>query len=72
MRKLFVFCLFCLGIGLAIFNFQGLANQGEFDSLVIDFKENISATEIDRQLQVLRGQYPKQNIYILLKAIAYY
>ena len=57
MRKLLVLCLFCLGIGFAIFNFQGLATRGEFDSLVIDFKENISATEIDRQLQVLSGQY---------------
>ena len=57
MRKLLVLCLFCLGIGFAIFNFQGLATKGEFDSLVIDFKENISATEIDRQLGVLSGQY---------------
>ncbi len=57
MRKLLILCLFCLGIGFAISNFQGLATKGEFDSLVIDFKENIAATEIDRQLQVLSGQY---------------
>jgi serine protease len=57
MRKLLILCLFCLGIGFAIFNFQGLASTGEFDSVVIDFKENISSTEIDRQLQVLTGQY---------------
>ncbi len=57
MRKLLILGLFCLGIGLAIFNFQGLATKGEFDSLVIDFKENIPATEIDRQLQVLKGKY---------------
>jgi serine protease len=57
MRKLLILGLFCLGIGLAIFNFQGLATRGEFDSLVIDFKENISATEIDRQLQILTGKY---------------
>ena len=57
MRKLLIFCLFCLGMGFAIFNFQGLATQGEFDSLAIDFKDNIPAAEIDRQLQVLTGQY---------------
>lgn len=57
MRKLLILGLFCLGIGLAIFNFQGLATKGEFDSLVIDFKENIPATEIDRQLQVLTSKY---------------
>ncbi len=57
MRKLFILCLFCLGIGFAIFNFQGLATKGEFDSLVIDFKENIPTAEIDRQLQILTGEY---------------
>lgn len=57
MRKLFILGLFCLGIGFAIFNFQGLATRGNFDSLVIDFKENIPAAEIDRQLQVLKRKY---------------
>jgi serine protease len=57
MRKLLILGLFCLGIGFAVFNFQGLATRGEFDSLVIDFKENIPATEIDRQLQVLKSKY---------------
>ncbi len=57
MRKLLISALFCLGIGFAVFNFQGLATRGEFDSLVIDFKENIPATEIDRQLQVLTSKY---------------
>ncbi len=57
MRKLFIIGLFFLGIGFAIFNFQGLATRGEFDSLVIDFRENIPATEIDRQLQVITSKY---------------
>jgi serine protease len=57
MRKLLILGLFCLGIGFAVFNFQGLATRGEFDSLVIDFKEDIPATEIDRQLQVLTSKY---------------
>jgi serine protease len=57
MRKLFILCLFCLGIGFAILNFSGLATKGEFDSLVIDFKESIPATEIDRQLQLLTRDY---------------
>ncbi|MCY7368894.1 MAG: S8 family serine peptidase, partial [Chamaesiphon sp.] len=59
MRKLLILSLFCLGIGYAIFNFQGLATRGEFDSLVIDFKENIPATEIDRQLQVITSKYQR-------------
>jgi serine protease len=57
MRKLLLSCLFLLGIGFAIFNFQGLATKGEFDSLVIDFREDIPTAELDRQLQVLKQQY---------------
>ena len=57
MRKLLILCLFCLGIGFAITNFHGLATAGEFDSLVIDFKEDIPATEIDRQIQILTKEY---------------
>jgi serine protease len=57
MRKLIVLCLFCVGIGFAIFNFQGLSTKGEFDSIAIDFKDDIAATEIDRQLQSLSQQY---------------
>jgi serine protease len=57
MRKLLILCLFCLGIGFAIFNFQGLATKGEFDSLVIDFKEDIPAREIENQLLRLGTEY---------------
>ncbi len=57
MRKLVVLCLFCLGLGFAVLNFQGLATQGEFDSVVIDFKDNLPPPEIDRQLQVLTQEY---------------
>jgi serine protease len=54
MRKLLILCLFCLGIGFALFNFQGLATQGKFHSIVIDFKESVPQSEIDRQLQILK------------------
>jgi serine protease len=57
MRKLFILCLFCLGIGFAILNFSGLATKGEFDSLVIDFKDHLPAAEIDQQLQLLTRDY---------------
>jgi serine protease len=57
MRKLLILCLFCLGIGFAISNFTGLATRGEFDSLVIDFKDNLPVGEIDRELAVLSKEY---------------
>jgi serine protease len=57
MRRLLILCLFCLGIGFAISNFTGLATRGEFDSLVIDFKDNLPVGEIDRELAVLSKEY---------------
>ncbi len=47
MRKFFIICLFVLGLGFALFNFKGLANQGEFQSIVWDFRENVPEAEIE-------------------------
>lgn len=48
MRKFFIICLFVFGLGFALSNFQGLANQGEFNSIVLDFREDIPAADIDK------------------------
>jgi len=57
MRRLFLICLFVIGLGFALFNFKGLATQGEFDSIVLDFSENIPAAEISAQVQAIAQQY---------------
>jgi serine protease len=57
MKKLLLICLFVLGIGLAIFNFPGLADKGEFDSLAIDFKESLSQSEIQAEVKAISQQY---------------
>lgn len=57
MRKFLILCLFILGLGFALFNFKGLANQGEFESLVLDFREDIPATEINEQINAIAQQY---------------
>ena len=57
MRKLVLLSLVVLGLGLALFNFKGLANQGEFDSIVLDFREDIPAAEISEELEAIAGQY---------------
>jgi len=57
MRRLFLICLFVIGLGFALFNFKGLATQGEFDSIVLDFSENIPAAEISAQVQAITQQY---------------
>jgi serine protease len=76
MRKFFILCLFVFGLGFALFNFKGLANQGDFQSIVLDFNETVPATEINVQLKAIAQQYnvnPRlnsefseaDNIYIL-------
>ncbi len=57
MRKFLIVCLFVFGIGFALFNFKGLANQGEFNSIVLDFREDIPAAEIDKEVNLLYSKY---------------
>ena len=57
MRRLMLLCLFILGIGFALFNFKGLAQRGEFDSIIIDFKEEIPIAQVSENIQELSQQY---------------
>jgi serine protease len=61
MKKLILFILFIAGIWFALANFQGLATQGKYDSIVLDFREDISATELNKQLSTIEQKY-KQKI----------
>ena len=60
MKKLVLLCLFVLGIGFALFNFPGLARQGEFDSIILDFKEEVPLTKIGDEIQELSLKYDRQ------------
>ena len=57
MRKFLLTCLFVLGVGFALFNFKGLANQGEFQSIVLDFREDVPAAEIAEEVRAIAQQY---------------
>lgn len=57
MKKLLIFCLFILGIGFALSNFTGLANQGKYSSIVLNFRDDIANTEISNTLQAIAQQY---------------
>lgn len=56
MRRLFLICLFVIGL-IALFNFKGLAAQGKFESIVLDFREDIPAAQISAQVQAIAQQY---------------
>ncbi len=57
MKQFLILCLFVLGLSFALFNFKGLAVQGDFDSIVLDFRENVPAEEITRQVKAIAQHY---------------
>ncbi|BAY13539.1 S8 family peptidase [Calothrix sp. NIES-2098] len=79
MRRLILFCLFVIGLGAAVFgfvNFQGLAAKGEFETILLDFREDIPKEIVEKDLQAIAQQYQvtpqldnkfsaKDNVYII-------
>ena len=57
MKRVLLLCLFIVGISFALFNFKGLAEQGNFDSIVIDFREDIPNTEIAEEINAVSKQF---------------
>ncbi|MGK7924461.1 MAG: S8 family serine peptidase, partial [Spirulina sp.] len=57
MKKFLLFCLVLIGISIALWNFKGLANRGEYSSIVLDFQDNISQTEILQELDAIAKNY---------------
>jgi len=60
MKKFIFSCLFVIGLVFAIasfIHFKGLANNGEFTSILLDFREDIPAQVIDQDLQAIAQQY---------------
>jgi len=57
MKRLLIFGLFFLGLTFALWNFSGSAHRGTYHSYVLDFKEEIPQSVIERQLNALQEQY---------------
>lgn len=60
MKKLILFCLFCVGLTTAVFgflHFQGLAVKGEFETILLDFREDIAENLMQKDLQAIAQQY---------------
>ncbi len=60
MRRLIIFCLFVIGLGAAIFgflNFHGLAAKGDFETILLDFREDIPKEVVEKDLQAIAQQY---------------
>lgn len=60
MKKLVLLCLFVLGIAFALLGFKGLAQQGEFESIILDFKEDVPIEKISSEIQELSSKYQQR------------
>ncbi|MBR8830026.1 MAG: hypothetical protein N5P05_003317 [Chroococcopsis gigantea SAG 12.99] len=56
MKKLLLMGLFICGLVLAVFNFQGLATKGEYQSIIINFKDDLPTSILDQQLTTITGK----------------
>jgi serine protease len=79
MKRLIVLCLFVIGLSAALFNFvnfQGLAAQGKFETIVLDFREDIPKDKLQQDLNAIANQFQvtpqldnkfsaKDNVYII-------
>jgi serine protease len=57
MKQLLLLVLFIIGLMFAPFNYKGLANQGNFDSLVLDFRQDIPSQVMTETIQELGEKY---------------
>ncbi|MGK7949753.1 MAG: S8 family peptidase [Xenococcaceae cyanobacterium] len=74
MKKILLLCLFFFGLTFALSHYQGLANQGEFDSVILDFREDIPNSEIREEIQNIfhkYQQYPTLNSFFSIEDNVY-
>ena len=57
MKKFLFVCLFLIGLGWALSNFSGLANKGVYDSIILDFREDLGITKIVDQIRTISDEY---------------
>jgi serine protease len=46
MKKIFLWCLFFLGLGYALMSYPSLASKGTYNSIVVDFKDSLPESSI--------------------------
>ncbi|HEY9906119.1 MAG TPA: S8 family serine peptidase, partial [Thermosynechococcaceae cyanobacterium] len=57
MKRLLLLGLFCVGLWWALASFTGLATQGTYNEIVLDFREDLGAAQIEQQIQSISQQY---------------
>ncbi|MEM8777990.1 MAG: S8 family peptidase [Cyanobacteria bacterium P01_G01_bin.49] len=57
MKKLLLFILFIAGLWIALINFKGLSVQGNYDSVVINFREDVPTAVLSEQIEAIAQNY---------------
>lgn len=57
MKRFLLLVLFLVGLGWALTNYQGLAAQGTYESIILDFREDIGAAQIESQIEAIAQQF---------------
>jgi serine protease len=57
MKRLLLLGLFLTGLIWSILSFPGLANRGEYQSIVLDFREDLSAEQLDQKLGAIAQKF---------------
>jgi serine protease len=57
MKRLFLTGLFLVGLFFALASFPGLANKGEYESIVLDFRDDLTAGQIEQELGAIAQQF---------------
>lgn len=60
MKRLLLIALFVVGIGLAISQFSGLATEGEYNSIVLDFREDLPKVDIREEINAISSKYGRE------------
>jgi serine protease len=57
MKRLLLVGLFLVGMIWALMSYPGLANQGIYDSIVLDFRETLGQEQIQQEVEAIAQQY---------------
>lgn len=60
MKRVLFVVLFVVGVLFALSTFSGLANRGVYDSIVIDFREDLPPGQLDQALGAIAQQFKVQ------------
>ncbi|MCU0571039.1 MAG: S8 family peptidase [Oculatellaceae cyanobacterium Prado106] len=57
MRRLLLFGLFLAGLIWVLMSYPGMANRGTYESIVVDFREDLSASQLEAELNAIAQQF---------------